>query len=167
MGVLLGPFRISLSDGHTSTRRQRIRQVPTRLHHRDGLVGSASSRREITARQGNLGDEPTVELSCPMKATQMGPRRLARFRSQRNVTRGKVRDHELDVDSTDVDIAEFCGRLNRPLGGDSGRIRVALMSECLRQDEQGSDPRKPVVLGLSLGYHPAQQRYGSGQITLD
>ena len=67
-----------------------------------------------------------------------------------------MRDHHLDVDSTDEDIAEFRGGLDRPLGGGTGRTRVTLVSERLRQNEECGDPRDPVVIGLGLGDHPAQ-----------
>ena len=61
-----------------------------------------------------------------------------------------------DVNRAYEDIAEFRGGLDRPLGGGSGRTRVTLESQRLRQYEERGDPREPVVIGFGLGDHPAQ-----------
>ena len=97
----------------------------------------------------------------------MGPRGLSRFRRERNVTRGEVRNHHLDVNGTDEDIAEFRGGLYRPLGGDQGRTHVTPISQRLRQYEECGDPRDPVVVGLGLGDHIAQQGYRPSQVALN
>ena len=78
-----------------------------------------------------------------MQAAEVGPGGLGRFRRQCDVTGGEVRDHQLDVNCTDVNIAEFRGGLDRPLGGGPGRTRVTVVSERLRQYEERGDPRIP------------------------
>ena len=42
---------------------------------------------------------------------------------------------------TDVDIAEFRGGLDGPLGGGAGRGRVALVRQRVRQYEERGDPQ--------------------------
>ena len=55
VGVAFGLFGLTLRDRDAGARRQRQRQVPA-ARRRDGVVGPASGRDQIPARQRDLGD---------------------------------------------------------------------------------------------------------------
>ena len=168
VGVALSLLRLTLRDRHPRTRGQRHHQPPAGrcLQGLNGLVGHASGRDQIPARQCGLRIEGARRRPMHGQDTPVLPGRLARAPRRRNVADGQGHDSQRHVAEARGKPAQLVGCLDGRLSGGPGRIRLTLVSQHDALEREASRLVEHIVSRVGLGNQLGELRIEAHQIAL-